>query len=185
MKLPENPGYGTICRTPFGTLWVRTGHDTEYPWVQVHTTVERVSDEYVREQGWEVAWSPDEPAAPEPAHRLVIESGFVMFECHAAADSPCHTVYDCGCEEWFAAGVDDGVPWHETETLTECAGESWERKARHFGRFDPRECNARDWIEGDPIECQARGTDGQVVIPVEVAWTGHGVEWRPARGGAR
>ena len=34
-------------------------------------------------------------------------------------------------------------------------------------------------------ECQARGTDGQVVIPVDVAWTGHGVEWRPAKGGAR
>lgn len=57
-------------------------------------------------------------------------------------------------------------------TLTE-----WERKVRHYGRFDPRECNARDWIEGDPLECQARGTDGQVVIPVEVSWTGHGVEW--------
>ena len=63
MKLPENPGYGTICRTPFGTLWVRTGHDEEHPWVQVHTTVERVTDEYVREQGWEVVWSPDEPAS--------------------------------------------------------------------------------------------------------------------------
>lgn len=27
------------------------------------------------------------------------------------------------------------------------------------------------------------GTDGQVVIPVDVAWTGHGVEWRPVKGG--
>ena len=70
--------------------------------MQVHTTVERVSDEYVRKQGWEVVWSPDEPAAPEPAHRLVIEDGSVMFECHAPADAPCRAVYDCGCEEWFA-----------------------------------------------------------------------------------
>ena len=65
MKLPENPGYGTICRGPFGTLWVRTGHDAEHPWVQVHTTVERMSDEYVQEQVWEVAWSPDAPTEPD------------------------------------------------------------------------------------------------------------------------
>ena len=128
----------------------------------------------------DVVWSPDEPAAPEHAHRLVIEDGFVMFECRAAEDAPCRAVYDCDCEEWVADGVDDGVPWHENEAFS-----SWERKVRHFGRFDPRECNAGDWIEGDPIGCQARGTDGQVVIPVEVSWTGHGVEWKPAKGGAR
>ena len=185
MRLPENPGYGTICRTQFGTLWVRTGHDEEHPWNPVDSAGMRIDDGYVREKGWEVVWSPDEPAAPEPAHRLVIESGFVMFECHAPADALCRAVYNCDCEEWFEAGVEDGVPWHGTETLTECAGESWERKVRHYGRFDPRECNARDWIEGDPIECQERGTDGQVVIPVDVSWTGHGVEWKPVKGGAR
>lgn len=186
MKLPENPGYGTICRSPFGTLWVRTGHDEEYPWVQVHTTVERMSDEYVREKGWEVVWSPDEPAAPEPAHRIVIADGLTTFECHAATDSLCHAVYDCDCEEWFADGVDDGVPWHETETLTGCAGESWERTVRHFGRFDLQECNARDWIYGQgELDSQRPGPDGRILVPVEVSWTGHGVEWRPARGGAR
>ena len=77
MKLPENPGYGTICRTPFGTLWVRTGHDKDYPWSPVRTRTEGASDEYVRKQGWEVVWSPDEPGAPEPAHRLVIDRGVV------------------------------------------------------------------------------------------------------------
>ena len=135
--------------------------------------------------GRDVEPRPDAPAEPEHAHRLVIEDGFVMFECHAPADALCRAVYNCDCEEWFEAGVEDGVPWHETETLTECAGESWERKVRHYGRFDQRECNAGDWIEGDPIGCQARGTDGRVVIPVDVAWTGHGVEWKPAKGGAR
>lgn len=119
--------------------------------------------------------TPDEPAAPEPAHSLVIESGFVMFECNAAADAPCRAVYDCGCAEWVASGVEDGVPWHEPETFS-----SREQPERHYGRFDPRECNARDWIEGDPIECQARGADGLVVIPVDVEWTGHGVDWKPA-----
>ena len=109
----------------------------------------------------------------------MIEDGFVLFECHAPADALCRAVYDCGCEEWFEAGVEDGVPWHE------CAGESWERRVRHFGRFDPRECNTRDWIEGDPLGCQASGTDSQVVIPVDLAWTGYGVEWKPVKGGAR
>ena len=130
------------------------------------------------EEGWEVVWSPDEPA-PDPVHRIVIVDGFMTFECHAATNWPCHAVYDCDCEEWFASGVEGGVPWHEPEAFSS--------RERHFGRFDPRECNARDWIEGDsdPIECQARGTDGRVVIPVEVYWTGHGMEWKPAKGGAR
>ena len=64
MKLPENPWYGKICRTPYGTLWVRTGYDEDYPWSPVHTMTGGSSDEYVREKGWEVIWSPDEPAAP-------------------------------------------------------------------------------------------------------------------------
>ena len=94
MKLPENPGYGTICRGPVGTLWVRTGYDKDYPWSPVHTRTEGASDEYVRKQGWEVVWSPDAPTEPEHAHRLVIEDGFVLFECRAAEDAPCRAEMD-------------------------------------------------------------------------------------------
>lgn len=84
MKLPENPGYGTICRTPYGTLWVRTGYDKDYPWSPVHTRTEGASDEYVRQQGWEVAWSPDAPTEPEHAHRVVIE---IAVRCTDGRDS--------------------------------------------------------------------------------------------------
>lgn len=113
----------------------------------------------------------------EAIHHIVIENGSAILECHATSDTLCHAVYDCNCVEWFKSGVEDGVPWHETETF-----ESWEKTERHFGRFDPSECSACDWAEGDPIECQVRGEDARLVIPVEVFWTGHGVEWYPSKG---
>ena len=115
------------------------------------------------------------------AHRIVIADGLVTFECHAAADALCHAVYACDCEEWFESGVEDGNPWHETEMITVCASESWERTVRHYGRFDPQECMARDWIENQgELESQQYGPYGRILVPVDISWTGHGMEWRPS-----
>ena len=107
------------------------------------------------------------------AHRIVIADGLVTFECHAADDALCHAVYDCRCEEWFESGVEDGVPWHEIA--------DGQVTLRHYGRFDPQECNVRDWIDGQgELDSQRHGPAGRILVPVEVFWTGHGMEWSPA-----
>lgn len=81
--------------------------------------------------------------------------------CKAPADSHCHAVYDCDCEQWFKSGTDGGKPWHIPGDYSEPEYE------RHFGRFDPSECCYVDWAENcDEV---LRGT---VVIPVRAQWEG-------------
>jgi hypothetical protein len=76
--------------------------------------------------------------------------------CEAPADAMCHAVWTCQCEWWHGSGVsDEGKPWHSVGDLNEDDGE------RHYGTFDPTECNLRDWAENSD-ECLR----GKVLLPV-------------------
>jgi len=70
------------------------------------------------------------------------------FRCNAPAESLCHAVYDCTCEEWTDGGVEDGVPYHTVGSDDPVDIET----IRHYGRFEPDECNERDWFENSD-EC--------------------------------
>lgn len=82
--------------------------------------------------------------------------------CTAPPDALCHATYDCQCEEWVDAGVEDGRPWHadHDEADAEC---------RHYGRFNPDECGLRDWYENsdEPLA-------GTLTFPVTPEWNGDG-----------
>lgn len=99
-------------------------------------------------------------SAPDHFVRIDLERSFPGDRpdliCKAPADAMCHAVYTCGCESWCKQGIEDGKPWHVPGDYSEPEYE------RHVGRFDPTECNLRDWAENSD-EC----LKGESLIPVE------------------
>jgi len=100
---------------------------------------------------------------PGPDHTITVEWGThggvdYAFRCHAGPESLCHAVYDCTCEEWTDGGVKDGKPYHTVMTYDDAYAE---HEVRHVGRFEPDECNERDWFENSD-ECLR----GKVTFPV-------------------
>lgn len=79
--------------------------------------------------------------------------------CKAPDDAMCHAVWSCDCEFWFKHGIEDGKPWHVPGDYSEPEFE------RHVGRFDPTECNLKDWAENQD-ECLR----GKVMLPVTPEW---------------
>lgn len=80
--------------------------------------------------------------------------------CTAPLESQCHAVYSCDCEEYGGTGTDDGRPWHLP--LYEDPNEPVER---HYGHFDPDECDLKNWFEetDDPL-------DGGLTFDVTPVW---------------
>lgn len=91
----------------------------------------------------------------------------MSLKCEAPAEALCHAVWACECEEWDEDGVEDGKPWHRHD------GDS--HLARHRGKFDPTECNLRDWFENsdEPME-------GAIVFRVDPVFHGDYVTFKPA-----
>jgi hypothetical protein len=82
--------------------------------------------------------------------------------CHEPPESACHAKFDCECEAYTRTGVEDGIPWHEDEAI----GDD-DAPERHFGRFDPDECNLRNWAENSD-----EWLTGKVTFPVTSVWEG-------------
>lgn len=98
-------------------------------------------------------------------------AGDQTMTCNAPPLSQCHAVFDCECESWSEIGIVDGNPRHT----------SWGDEV-HVGRFNPKECNLRDWFEGTD-ECLA----GSFTAPVDAEWEGDFYTFRltpPTEGGA-
>ncbi|SFK31786.1 hypothetical protein [Cellulomonas sp. KH9] len=94
------------------------------------------------------------------------------FNCHAPAESPCHAVYDCGCDDgWADETVVDGVPSHRPMYDDE--------GTRHAGHLNTQACNLRDWFENSDEVLR-----GAYTFPVTPDWQGdhvlfHAVDEHP------
>lgn len=104
-----------------------------------------------------------------PLHTVTIEwtplgATDYTFRCLAPADSLCHAVYTCTCEEWQDGGVVDGAPWH----IPYGGGDPDDVEAvRHFGVLDEAECGLRDWFENSDEAMR-----GSITFPVTAEWDG-------------
>lgn len=100
-------------------------------------------------------------------------SSRVKFDCYAPPEAMCHAVFDCGCESWHEAGVDSGRPWHHHDEWP-----SSRQDTRHWGRFDPSECNLRDWAENSDEVLR-----GVLTFGVTGHWDGDCYTFTPVAGG--
>lgn len=121
------------------------------------------------------------PSAPTvtTAHQVTAEWGnhggvSYWFRCNAPAESLCHAVYECVCEEWMDAGVTaDGLPYHDVDSGD--PDDHGEQPIRHWGQFEPDVCNEQDWFENSDEVLR-----GKVTFPVKGEWDGNGYTFEVA-----